>query len=457
MALQPLISVIGSTGTGKSDLAIALATRLNGEIINADAMQMYTGLDIITNKHPVDERQGIPHHILGVVPITEEIRIGQFRDRALDIIADIHSRGKLPIVVGGTHYYLQSLLFNKTASDGNDSDDGNGGTATANIAEERYTMDELVAKYPVLNASAPELLAKLEEVDPVMAARWHPNDTRKVRRSLEIFFQTGRRASELYAEQEVTARFNNLIFWTHSDKVVLDKRLDDRVDKMVTRGMFDEIEQLYGLYKEQLEKKEVDLTKGIWQSIGFKEFLPWLLAPEEEKTEKLKEECLVRMKLNTVQYAKYQTRWIRTKLYHMLTATSTPMYLLDTTDQSQFQVTAVTPALRIARSFLEGGEMEDPRGLNEAAANMLSAKTEKDFGENMEGWKKYTCETCEITTIGDEKWREHLGSRRHKKKVAGKIKWEEIVKLRAAREARLKAESESKEVVAEDSDGDLMN
>lgn len=88
MALKPLISIVGATGTGKSDLAIALALKLNGEIINADAMQMYTGLDIITNKHPVDERAGIPHHLLGVVPITEEIRIGQFRDRALEIVSN---------------------------------------------------------------------------------------------------------------------------------------------------------------------------------------------------------------------------------------------------------------------------------------------------------------------------------------------------------------------------------
>ncbi|KAG0160431.1 hypothetical protein PDIDSM_7960 [Penicillium digitatum] len=110
--MNPLIAVVGATGTGKSKLAVDLASRFNGEIINGDAMQMYCGLPIITNQIPIDERNGIPHHLLSCIDLDAEAwRIGLFKREALRVIDDIRTRGKVPILVGGTHYYTQAVLF----------------------------------------------------------------------------------------------------------------------------------------------------------------------------------------------------------------------------------------------------------------------------------------------------------------------------------------------------------
>ena len=189
-----------------------------------------------------------------------------------------------------------------------------------------------------------------------MAARWHPNDHRKIRRSLEIYYLNGGMpASEIYRLQKPSekknkekkdesvgevARFRNLIFWVHAEPEVLNKRLEGRVDKMVSEGLFDEIEELWGWYLSLKEgEKEVDWEKGVWQSIGFKEFLPWLQARREaglgelkggekvvgegekvvegevgEMLEMLRRKGLERMKIGTIQYARTQVKWIRIKL-----------------------------------------------------------------------------------------------------------------------------------------------
>ena len=114
---KPIISIVGTTGVGKSQFSIELAKKINGEIINADSMQVYKGVDIITNKHPFKEREGIPHHVMDHVDWSEEYFIHRFNNEANLAIEDIHSRGKVPIIVGGTHYYLQTLLFNNKTMD----------------------------------------------------------------------------------------------------------------------------------------------------------------------------------------------------------------------------------------------------------------------------------------------------------------------------------------------------
>jgi tRNA dimethylallyltransferase len=153
--------------------------------VNGDAMQMYKGLPIITNQIPVHERHGIPHHMLACIELDQPSwRITRFKREALKIIQEIRSRGKTPILVGGTHYYTQAVLFHKTILPSDQELDA----ASDDSAEEE--------KFPILEASTEEMLQKLREVDPVMAERWHPNERRKIRRSLQIYLQTGRRASD---------------------------------------------------------------------------------------------------------------------------------------------------------------------------------------------------------------------------------------------------------------------
>ncbi|KAL9627591.1 MAG: hypothetical protein Q9164_007559, partial [Protoblastenia rupestris] len=221
-------------------------------------MQMYEGLPIATNKLPTKERKGIPHHLLGCIPLCDAPwTIENFRRRALDVIEEVRSRHKVPILVGGTHYYVQSLVFQDST-----------------LGETAGHLDfaEQEEKWPLLKASGEEMLEELKKVDPTMAARWHPKDKRHIRRSLEIWLLTGRRASDLYREQGQTGAispfkdventsdtplrelvsaspFNPLVFWLYSSPEDLKARLDSRVLAMVKAGLLAEVTAMHAMYQ----------------------------------------------------------------------------------------------------------------------------------------------------------------------------------------------------------------
>ena len=381
------------------------------------------------------------------------------------------------------------------------------------------------------NAETSQIFQKLQEVDPVMAARWHPNDHRKIRRSLEIYYlHGGMPTSEVYRLQKLNerkekeqrgesidevARFRNLIFWVHADPEVLNERLGGRVDKMVSEGLFDEIEELWRWYLSlKEERKEVDLMRGVWQSIGFKEFLPWLQARAEaglakfqsgekvagvgekvrdgevgERLESLRREGLERMKIGTVQYARTQVKWIRIKLMNAVrdaneeeramegeegeecnedgkewlqqgeasckdsavtdSATtirksqhkqpSDILYLLDSSDIHCFTENVSNPAISIAKSFLSPftpglHPLPDPLSLSDLAASCLKPKRDYDLSKRPDLWVKRTCEICGVTTVDEDSWKRHEGSRKHTRMVRGRGKWEEAQKWKEKRE-----------------------
>ena len=237
-----------------------LAKRYNGEIINGDAMQLYAGLPIITNKITAVEQQGVPHHLLGCIGLHEQTWVvGTFVKKATKVIDEIRSRDKLPILVGGTHYYTQSLLFKDRLPDENKHE------------EEREFVENTKEEWPILKRSTEELMEELKRVDPVMAERWHPNDRRKIQRSLQIYLQTDRKASDIYAQQrsanDISAsldgcdspadrllmRFPTLLFWVHADSEVLKSRLNDRVDKMLEQGLLDEVHTMNHFADAQMQ------------------------------------------------------------------------------------------------------------------------------------------------------------------------------------------------------------
>ncbi|TEA22011.1 tRNA dimethylallyltransferase [Colletotrichum sidae] len=411
---NPLLVVLGSTGTGKSELAIELATRFSGEIVNADAMQMYKGLPIITNKVTVEERRGIPHHLLDHIGLDQPPWIIEdFKREAYNVIREIRSRGNLPIVVGGTHYYTNALLFEDTIIQAED-------------AEHKEEPDE--AAFPILGEPTDVILAKLREVDPVMADRWHPNDRRKISRSLQIYLQHGRPASEIYAEQrqrkmagqsDGASPWQALMFWVYSDPEVLKERLDKRVDKMLTAGLNDETQSMYEYVRvKEAAGEEVDYTRGIWQSIGFKEFEPCLKAlnspdaPEPKDLEALEAKGLEDMKVSTRQYAKYQTRWIRTKIVPLLQEKPRAMdhlFVMDSTDISKWSSNVIDPAVDVTRRFLKGNELPDPTSLSERAGSVLreaSSQSERTLCRR-------TCDICQTTCVTEQDWTKHVKSRRH--------------------------------------------
>jgi tRNA dimethylallyltransferase len=422
---------------------VELATRFNGEIINGDAMQMYRGLPIITNQIPVRQRNGIAHHLIGCIGLEEEPwRINHFKRESLRAIREIRSRGKLPILVGGTHYYTQSVLFNETLLDEGESEQ-----------EEAYQLSiSLSEKWPILEASPGEILQRLKEVDPVMAARWHPNETRKIRRSLEIYLQTGRPASEIYQEQRHQMRaslstkdalttidrsasrpdpgpgqlkFPTLIFWVHTENGKLQSRLDNRVDDMVEQGLVAEAQTLVQYLREKESKGiRVDRTRGVWVSIGFKELEPYFSAQSSaclnaEEAERLKQRCIDSVKISTRQYSRQQLKWIRGKLWNALADSGMThrLYLLDATDADAWSSSVREPSERIVHAFLNSEPCPDPKELSGVADDILGAKQQALRVDRDSAIKSKVCSVCNTTIQGDIQWERHINGRRHKRTV----------------------------------------
>ncbi|KAK4546308.1 hypothetical protein LTR36_001985 [Oleoguttula mirabilis] len=437
---EPLIAIIGATGTGKSQLAVSLAQRFNGEIINGDAMQLYAGLPIITNKVTAEEQQGIPHHLLGCIGLAEQTWVvGTFVRRALNVIDEIRARGKLPILVGGTHYYTQSLLFHDRLA-AQERDEVNG--------DDQH--DER-AQWPILEQPTEVLLEELTKVDPAMADRWHPKDRRKIQRSLEIYLKTGLRASEVYAEQRLrkgvqttgtgavecemmlngpAMRSPTLLFWVSAETDVLRERLDGRVDKMLDTGLLDEVRTLNAYADaEALAGTPVDETRGIWVSIGYKEFKGYVHALEsgghtEKELEKMKADALERTQIATRQYAKRQVRWIRIKLLNALSeaGASDALYLLDGSEVANFGSSVVEPATELAKAFLEASPRPRPQEISPVAAELLRAKREYDISAQPDRWSKQHCDTCDVTCVIEEQWAQHVRSKAHRKLVSRRKK-----------------------------------
>jgi len=424
---QPLITIVGATGTGKSDLAVEIATRFNGEIINGDAMQLYDGLPIITNKMPVSDRKSVPHHLLGRIGLNEPTwTVGNFVKKAVLEIEGIRSRGKIPILVGGTHYYTQALLFDGVlVSDDEDETRG----------DEQESVD-----LSILDEPTDVILAKLREVDPVMADRWHPNDRRKIQRSLEIFLRSGKSASKTYEDQALNGqpdlRYETLIFWIHASKDALFPRLNTRVQKMIQSGLQEEVQILEDLrQKMEATGLTVDLTRGIWVSIGYKEFreyqkfLDEAELPESELL-KMKAHAVERTQAATRQYSNRQIRWIRIKLLGALARANAirNIFLLDGSDLGKWSDNVLNPAIDIVTKLLREERLPDPATLSEIAAEYLVPKR-NDVSVDRNLWERRTCSLCVVTAVTAADWEKHTKSHGHRKAVSANTKRERNTQL----------------------------
>lgn len=399
---KKVIVIAGTTGVGKSQLSIQLAKKFNGEVINSDSMQVYKGIPIITNKHPIEEREGIPHHVMNHVDWTDEYYIHRFEKECREAIDDIHSRGKIAIVVGGTHYYLQAL-FNKHV--------------------DSHSMELTKEQSDILLSNDPELIyGALNSHDPAIASKFHPNDTRRVERMLEIYYKTGKRPSETYAKQNITLIYDTLFLWLYSDPIPLEARLDDRVDKMLKIGGMKEINELYEYYKNHGYTPEQCET-GVWQVIGFKEFLPWL---NQEPNVKL-EECIDRMKVRTRRYAKKQVKWIKKLLIPDINGN---IFLLEASDLALWDSIVLARSNLIVEQFVKNENIREEHAPERLRA-LLNVKA--PHAGKAEALKQYSCTIChdqngkELIAIGEDSWQIHLKSRRHRSnqnKRARKIAYE---------------------------------
>jgi tRNA dimethylallyltransferase len=358
------------------------------------------------------------------------MRVGSFKKRAGAVIREIRRRGKVPILVGGTHYYTQSLVFGDVLVGGEGKDEEGKGSGEEGG---EMSVEEINRKWPILEDTTENMLEKLREVDPVMADRWHPKDRRKIRRSLEIFLMSGKKASDIYKEQlerknskheEFTGDgvdlSSTLFFWIHAESSVLKKRLDSRVDNMLQNGLLGEVKTMDHFFHEQESQtaQTIDRTRGMWISIGYKEFEPYLQAlnsgtATEEEMKTAFELSIEQTKAATRQYARRQTRWIRLKLLPALKEENAlrQLYLLDGTDVSQFENDVLNPAIKITEDFLAGKKLPTPETVCGAAKEILG---ENEIQLVKSEWPRKECEFCGVVAVTEVQWDTHLKSRRHR-------------------------------------------
>ncbi|KAK8825060.1 tRNA isopentenyltransferase [Blastocystis sp. ATCC 50177/Nand II] len=401
------VFIVGTTGVGKTKLSIQLAHRFNGEIINADAMQMYHGLNIATAKATVQERDGVPHHLLDEVDPRTEVTVHDFHKRASQIIADLNEQGKLPIVVGGTHYYIQSLIWDSLLDEGERSPE--------------IPTDDLDAK------STEELYAMLQRVDP--EPQQHPHQRKRILSDLRLYNQTGVAPSQLRQEhnarQSKEERLDNVVIWLSCQPEVLAARLDKRVDGMLAAGL---LAENTAFVQRNIEGS--DIGRGVWQAIGLKEFMPLYLdaagrynhrtAVDAESAEV--QEMVARVKVDTQQYAKRQITWIRNRLL----ARVQHLIQLDTSQLDRWDDVVLNPAVNVVEHLMAG--------------TLPAVKVNHAFWEQQSESrnKKFVCDVCKKVIMGEEQWHDHLRGRVHKRHVEG-------LKKKKAAEAYFASKKKEKE------------
>ncbi|KAM9320101.1 tRNA dimethylallyltransferase [Gastrophryne carolinensis] len=403
----PLVVILGATGTGKSKLAVQLGRSLGGEIISADSMQVYHGLDIITNKVTAEEQRLCKHHMISFVdPLVTNFTVVDFRNKAVALIEDIFSRNKIPIVVGGTNYYIESLLWKVLVDVGFPSVKTSSEDDDAPLSRDR--------KLELEKLDCDELYALLKKVDPEMAAKLHPHDKRKVARSLQVFEESGVPHTEHLRQQQEEDGGGPLggalrypdpcILWLHSDQEVLNSRLNGRVDEMLKVGLIKELQDFHKRYNEQLVAQSgQDYQHGIFQSIGFKEFHEYLVALDSSQShhkERLLQKGIEALKQRTQKYAKKQNKWVKNRFLKRPGPNVPAVYGLDVTDVSSWDENVLSPAIQIVSSIIQG--------LRPAHEPM---KIVSD--NNMNKRSSRLCSLCNRIIIGDLEWAAHTKSKSH--------------------------------------------
>lgn len=277
----PLIILTGPTAAGKTKLSVALAKALDGEIISADSMQVYRHMDVGSAKVTKEERDGVPHHLIDVLEPEEEFNVVLFQKLAKEAIADICGRGKLPVIVGGTGFYIQSVLYDIDF------------TQTREDAAYRASLERTAAE------EGPEFLHEmLKKSDPEAAAQIHANNVKRVIRALEYHAQTGEKISlHNAAERQKQAAYRCRYFVLTDDREALYARIDRRVEEMLSCGL---VEEVQGLKERGLKKGMVSM-----QGLGYKEILSYLDGEYDL------ERAVYLIKRDTRHFAKRQLTWFK--------------------------------------------------------------------------------------------------------------------------------------------------
>ncbi len=277
--MNKVIVIAGPTASGKTGLAVELALKVGGEVVSADSMQIYRKMNIGTAKPTMEERRGIPHHLLDIVDPDEEFSVAQFKDAAITCIEEIIGRGKIPIVAGGTGLYINTLVYNITFTD------------TISDWDYREQLSKIASEQGAI-----VLHEMLEKVDPKSAVAIHPNNVKRVIRALEVYKTTGKPISEHQEEsRKIPPPYNYQIFGLEVERDTLYARIDKRVDKMMDTGLYEEVD---ALIKSGYSSDLVSL-----QGIGYKEIIAAIKGDYTLQT------AVENIKLGTRHLAKRQMTW----------------------------------------------------------------------------------------------------------------------------------------------------
>jgi len=276
---EPVIFLIGPTGSGKTEVSVMLAERINAEIICCDSMQVYRGFDIMTSKPSAALEKKIPHHLFDIKDPDQDFSVAEFREQALEVIKKVHKKGKVPLFVGGTGLYVTALV------------DGLFKAPGANWQLRSQLLED--AKQSGNEA----LFERLKKADPDTAAMLHPNDLRRIIRALEIWYITGSKMSELKRSTTgIASEYDIKLLGLNIDRQRLYERINDRAEEMFANGVIDEVRAV---------RKKWDLSLTSAQALGCKEIIGLLdgdYALDEAKD---------LLKRNTRRYAKRQLSWFR--------------------------------------------------------------------------------------------------------------------------------------------------
>jgi tRNA dimethylallyltransferase len=281
-AKQNVLVIIGPTAVGKTKLSIEMAKRYNGEIISGDSMQIYRGMDVGTAKITKEEMEDIPHHLIDIKEPFESFSVAEFQELVRAKIAEIAKKGKLPIIVGGTGLYIQSVIYDYQFSDVS--------------GDEAYRL-QLEERVKEIGNEA--LHEELKGIDPGSAAQIHPNNVRRVIRALEIYHLTGKTMQEYQSHQQPDLLYNTAIVGLTMDRDQLYERINLRVNMMMDEGLLPEVKALY-----QQGLRECQSI----QAIGYKEIYEYLDGKVTLN------EAVENLKQNSRRYAKRQLTWFRNKM-----------------------------------------------------------------------------------------------------------------------------------------------
>ncbi|MBS4023470.1 MAG: tRNA (adenosine(37)-N6)-dimethylallyltransferase MiaA [Dethiobacter sp.] len=274
-----LVVIVGPTAVGKSDAAIHVAQKMGGEIVSADSVQVFRGLDIGTAKPSLAEQMSVPHHMIDVAEPNQDYTVADFQRDARAVIADIHKRKRLPILVGGSGLYVRSVVQNYSF------------TASGQNNDIRRSLSESAKQYGLLC-----LYQKLQEVDPLTATKVHPRDQRRIIRALEVYEQNRRPLSEQIEKTRSSAsRYRLFMYGLTMPRQLLYQKIEERTDKMIAAGLVDEVKRLLA---EGCSPSDKALT-----SIGYRHIVSFL------RGESTFEQAVQLLKRDTRRFAKRQLTW----------------------------------------------------------------------------------------------------------------------------------------------------